>query len=84
VLLGAIWPDTPMGIFSGHGGCVFFFPPRRYLVRDGDNLWKATQPSNENHDLSTQQQGTGSILLNFESLLFVDLCDRLDARISST
>ena len=27
------------------------------------------------HDLSTQQQGTGSILVNFESLLFVDSCD---------
>jgi len=28
------------------------------------------------HDLSTQQQGTGSILVNFESLLFVDSCHK--------
>jgi hypothetical protein len=40
-----------------------------------DGKQEATQPSEEIHDLSTQQ-GTGSILVNFESLLFVDSCDR--------
>jgi hypothetical protein len=39
---------------------------------DGIYLYgKATQLSEENHNLSTQ--GTGSILVNLESLFFVDL-----------
>ena len=38
--------------------------------------WQLTT-TEEIYDLSTQQQGVGSILVNFESLLFVDLCEGL-------
>ena len=37
---------------------------------------RSNKPFEEIHDLSTQQQGTGLILVNLESLLFVDLCHK--------
>jgi hypothetical protein len=58
-------------------------PPLRPLVIIGPcirDLWifKVLHMivGNEIPDLSTQQQGTESILVNSESLLFVDLCYR--------